>query len=105
VTTHSPDPESAQRKEQVINDRQVTIVEGYRLTGATLDLSTLDAWTPALDQRAFGPHRLLVVTAWPSGPPAPKPPGLSSEFDPDPSPVNLEPWSLVGQAPVSTNGD
>jgi hypothetical protein len=39
------------------------VVDGYRCTGDDLDLSSDDAWGLALDQRAFGPRRLLVVTA------------------------------------------
>ncbi len=41
----------------------LTIVEGYRYTGGKYDLSTDDRWRITLAQRAFGPRRLLVVTA------------------------------------------
>ncbi len=46
-----------------MSDLSTTIVEGYRYTGDDLDLSGPDFWGFALDQRAFGPRRLVVVTA------------------------------------------
>jgi hypothetical protein len=45
-----------------LGDLQVTFVEGYRCSGEEFDLS-VDRWSFALDQRAFGPRRLLVATA------------------------------------------
>ncbi len=48
-------------------DLQLTIVEAYKFKGSDIDLSTVDAWDFALDQRAFGPRQLLVVTAGPDG--------------------------------------
>ena len=48
-------------------DLSITIVEGYRSTGDDLDLSGTDFWGFALDQRAFGPRQLVVVTARPDG--------------------------------------
>lgn len=48
-------------------DLKLTIVDGYRFTGSDLDLSTIDAWAIALDQRAFGPRQFLVVTAHADG--------------------------------------
>jgi hypothetical protein len=44
-------------------DLSTTIVEGYHCTGDDLDLSGTDFWGFALDQRAFGPRQLVVVTA------------------------------------------
>lgn len=41
----------------------LTIVEAYRYTGSDINLTTEDAWQFALDQRCFGLHQLLVVTA------------------------------------------
>jgi hypothetical protein len=41
----------------------VTFVEGCHVHDSPLDLSTVDAWSIALDQRAFGPRQVLVVTA------------------------------------------
>jgi hypothetical protein len=46
-----------------MSDLSITIVEGYHCTGADLDLSGTDFWGFALDQRAFGPRQLVVVTA------------------------------------------
>jgi hypothetical protein len=46
-----------------MSDQSTTIVEGYHYTGDDLDLSGPDFWSFALDQRAFGPRQLLVVTA------------------------------------------
>ena len=46
-----------------MSDLSITIVEGYRYTGEDLNLSGTDFWGIALDQRAFGPRQLLVVTA------------------------------------------
>ena len=46
-----------------MSDLSTTIVEGYRYTGDDLDLSGPDFWGFAVDQRAFGPRRLVVVTA------------------------------------------
>lgn len=50
-----------------MNDLQLTVVEGFRCTRPDFDLATVDAWSIALDQRAFGPRRLLVVTATADG--------------------------------------
>src|ERR1035441_10641943 len=46
-----------------MSDLSTTIVEGYHYTGDDLDLSGTDFWGFALDQPAFGPGRLVVVTA------------------------------------------
>src|ERR1700719_582168 len=50
-----------------MSDLSTPIVEGYRYTGDYtgdhLDLSGTDLWSLALDQRAFGPRQLVVVTA------------------------------------------
>jgi hypothetical protein len=46
-----------------VEDLRLTIVEGFRYTGEEIDLSTNDTWSFALDQRAFGPRRLMVVSA------------------------------------------
>src|SRR5450631_2938583 len=46
-----------------MSDLSITIVEGYHYTGDDLDLSGTDFWGFALDQRAFGPGQLVVVTA------------------------------------------
>jgi hypothetical protein len=46
-----------------MSDLSITIVEGYHYTGDDFDLSTTDFWGLALDQRAFGPRQLVVVTA------------------------------------------
>jgi hypothetical protein len=46
-----------------MSDLSTTIVEGYHYTGDELDLSGTDFWGYALDQRAFGPRQLVVVTA------------------------------------------
>jgi hypothetical protein len=43
------------------------IVEGYAYVGDELDLRGNDFWGLALDQRAFGPQRLVVVTAGSNG--------------------------------------
>ncbi len=48
-------------------DLSITIVEGYHVTDGRLDLSGTDFWGIALDQRAVGPGRLVVVTADPDG--------------------------------------
>ena len=50
-----------------MSDLSTTIVQGYRYTGDDLDLSGTDFWGFALDQRAFGPRQLVVVTARPDG--------------------------------------
>ena len=46
-----------------MSDLSTIIVEGYRYTGDDVDLSGNDLWRFALDQRAFGPRQLVVVTA------------------------------------------
>ena len=46
-----------------MSDLSSTIVEGYQYTGDDLDLSGADFLGFALDQRAFGPRKLVVVTA------------------------------------------
>ena len=47
---------------------QTIIVERYRYSGDDVDLSSIaDAWSFALDQRAFGRGRLLVAHAERSG--------------------------------------
>ena len=46
-----------------MSDLSTIIVEGYHYTGDDLDLSGVDFWSLALDQRAFGPRQLVVVTA------------------------------------------
>jgi len=46
-----------------MSELSITIVEGYHYTGDGLDLSGTDFWDLALDQRAFGPRQLVVVTA------------------------------------------
>jgi hypothetical protein len=46
-----------------MSELSITIVEGYHYTGDYLDLSGTDFWGLALDQRAFGPRQLVVVTA------------------------------------------
>ena len=51
------------RKGTSMSDLSTTIVEGYHYTGDDLDLSGTDFWGFALDQRAFGPRQLVVVTA------------------------------------------
>jgi len=43
------------------------VVEGYRSTPADRTNLRDDAWSFALDQRAFGPRRLVVAFADPSG--------------------------------------
>ena len=50
-----------------MSDLSITIVEGYHVTDGRLDLSGTDFWGIALDQRAVGPGRLVVVTAHPDG--------------------------------------
>jgi hypothetical protein len=50
-----------------MDDLHLTIVDAYHYAGADLDLSTDDAWSFALDQRAFGPRRFLLVTALQDG--------------------------------------
>jgi hypothetical protein len=50
-----------------MNELQLTVVEGFRCRGVDLDLSTADFWKFALDQRHFGPRRLMVVTAGSDG--------------------------------------
>lgn len=44
-------------------DTSLITVEALRYTGKEIDLRTDESWSFALDQRAFGPRRLLVVTA------------------------------------------
>jgi hypothetical protein len=46
-----------------MSDLSTVIVEGCHYTGDDLDLSGADFWGFALDQRAFGPRELVVVTA------------------------------------------
>ncbi len=46
-----------------MHDLQLMVVDGYRFRDCELDLSTLDAWSLALDQRTFGRQQLVVVTA------------------------------------------
>lgn len=46
-----------------MSDPSTIIVEAHRYTGDDLNLSGADLWGLALDQRAFGPGQLLVVTA------------------------------------------
>ena len=50
-----------------MSDLSTIIVEGYHYSGDDLDLSGTDFWGFALDQRAFGPRQLVVVTARPDG--------------------------------------
>ena len=51
-----------------MHDLHLTIVDAFRFNGVDFDLSRLDnAWSFALDQRAFGPRRLIVVTAGQDG--------------------------------------
>lgn len=45
------------------DDLRLTFVVGYHCSGDKFDLSGDDALRFALDQRAFGPRRLLVLTA------------------------------------------
>ena len=55
-----------------MDDVHLTLVEGYRYNGGDVDLSTEDFWTFALDQRYFGPRRVIVrhrlPTRWSTGP-------------------------------------
>jgi hypothetical protein len=44
-------------------DNELVIVEGYMATGRDRTDLRKDAWSFALDQRAFGPGRLLVAFA------------------------------------------
>lgn len=46
-----------------MHDPDLLIVEGYRIYDSGVDLSSTDAFRIALEQRAFGPRQLLVVTA------------------------------------------
>jgi hypothetical protein len=46
-----------------MRDLQLTIVQGFRFSGIDVNMSAGDAWSFALDQRCFGPRRLIVVTA------------------------------------------
>lgn len=46
-----------------MSDLKLTVVEGYKFTDPVLDLSGMDAWGIALDQRYFGPRQFLVVTS------------------------------------------
>jgi len=50
-----------------MSDPSTTTVDAYRWTGDHLDLCGNDLWALALDQRAFGPGQLIVVTARPDG--------------------------------------
>ena len=46
-----------------MSDLSTIIVEGCHYRGDHLDLSGTDFWAFALEQRAYGPRQLVVVTA------------------------------------------
>jgi hypothetical protein len=50
-----------------MDDLQLTIVAGFHVDRPAFDMTKRDAWFFALNQRLFGPHQLLVVTARPDG--------------------------------------